>query len=303
MKRNVVRHGPSTLTVSLPASWVKKQNLSPKTIVDVEEKGNQLIIRTKKEDEFLRLEVDLKNNKRVGTRYINSAHRKGVDELVLFYQDPSYLKRIEQCLADEILGYEIVKQGKNFCVIKDIPGTKFEEFNVLFERIWIIIVSISEDVLEALKNKDRKTADNITALDKRVNKFTNFCMRILNKRGHPDYKNISIYYDLLRELEEISDQYKYLIEYYSKKNIKVSAEYIRLLERNNESLKLFYKCFYKPKDEDLEFLLIETKKMYEEVANYADKNSERILTTFLFSINDKIRSLLSNITELRILNE
>jgi len=303
MKRSIVKHGPSTLTISLPAKWVRENNLNSGSLLDVEEKGPRLIINTKKNYEFITLNLDIKENIRTCVRYINAAHRKGCDELILNYSDPSYLKRIEQCLADEILGYEIVKQGKNFCVIKDITGTKMEEFDTLLERIWIIIIAISEDVLEALKNKDKTTVDNIITLDKRINKFTNFSMRILNKRGHLKYKNIPVYYDLLRELEELADQYKYLLEYYSKKDIKTSREYLELLTKINEFLRLFYKSFYKPKDEDIENLLVETKKMYEKIADYSEKSNEKILITFLFTINDRIRSLLSSIVEMNILND
>ncbi len=303
MKRSIVKHGPSTLTISLPAKWVKENNLKSGSSLDIEEKGSQLIINTKKQDEFITLNIDIKNNKRTGVRYLNTAHRKGCDELILNYEDPSYLKRIEQCLADEILGYEIIKQGKNFCIIRDIPGTKFDEFDVLFERIWTIIISISEDVLEALKNKDKSAMDSIIALDKRVNKFTNFCMRILNKRGHPKYKNIPVYYNFLRELEELADQYKYLLEYSSKKDIKISEKYMELLTNINESLKLSYKSFYKPKDEDVEYLLAETKRIYEAIEDYSEKSNEKILVAFLFIINDRIRSLLSNIIEINILND
>jgi len=303
MKRNVVKHGPSTLTISIPAKWVRANNLKPGSVLDVEEKGSRLIISTKKLEDFETLDVDIKNNKKTGVRYINCSNRKGCDELTLKFEDSSYIKRIEQCLSEDILGFEIVKQTKNSCVIKDIPGTKFEEFDVLLERIWILIISISEDVLSALEDKDKSQWDSIASIDKRINKFTNFCIRILNKKGHPRYKNIPIYYRFLRGLEELSDFYKYLLVYYTKKDIKVSKEFLELLEKNNEHLKMFYKLFYKPKDEETEILLVETREMYTKIFEYSGKNKDNILIPLLFSINDKIRSLLSSIIELNILND
>ena len=302
-KRSIVKHGPSTLTISLPAKWVRENNLKSGSSLDVEEKGSQLIVNTKKQDEFTRLNIDVKKNYKTGIRYINTAHRKGCDELILTYDDPSYIKRIEQCLSEDVLGFEIVKQTKNSCVIRDIPGTKFEEFNVLLERIWVIIISISEDVLTALKNKDKKAFDSISSLDKRVNKFTNFCIRILNKRGHPKYKNIQIYYRFLRGLEELSDNYKYLLSYYSNEEIKVSTEFIEILGEINDCLKMFYKSFYKPQDEDIETILNKTKDFYIRITRLSKSSKETILISLLFSINDKLRSLVSSVVEMNILND
>ncbi len=303
VKRSIVKHGPSTLTISLPAKWVKENNLKSGSSLDVEEKGSQLIVNTKKQDEFERLVVDIKDNYKTGIRYINIAHRKGCDELILTYDDPSYIKRIEQCLSEDVLGFEIVKQTKNSCVIRDIPGTKFEEFDILLERIWILLISISEDVLDAIKNKNKNTFDSIASIDKRINKFTNFCIRILNKKGHPKYRNIPVYYRFLRGLEELSDSYKYLLSYYSNEEIKVSTEFIEILGEINDCLKLFYKSFYKPKDEDIETLLNKTKDFYMRIAKLFKSSKETILIALLFSINDKLRSLVSSVVEMNILND
>jgi|SRR3989344_5521182 len=301
MKRSIVKHGPSTLTISIPSSWAKKNNLKPGITLDVEEKGSQLLISTKKQDEFIKIEVDIKNNYKSGIRYINSLHRKGCDELYLKYDDPAYLKRIEQCLSEDILGFEIVKQDKNSCLIQDVTGTKAEEFDVLISRIWVILISISEDVLKAIREDSKSSLENIMSLDKRINKFTNFCIRILNKRGHINYKNIPVYYRLLRGLEELSDFYKYLLFYYCKNNMKVSKNFLDLLEETNDYLKEFNRCFYKPRDEEIEKLLAETKTMYNKISEHCKKSREEILVVYLFAINDKIRSLISSIIELNLL--
>ena len=44
MKRKIVKHGPISLTVSLPSKWVKKRNLKAGDEVEVEEHNNGLFI-------------------------------------------------------------------------------------------------------------------------------------------------------------------------------------------------------------------------------------------------------------------
>lgn len=306
MKRNIVKHGPSTLTISLPAKWVKENNLHSKSSLDVEEKGSQLIINSKKEDEFIKLSVDIKNNYRTGIRYINCSYRKGCDELTLYYDDPDYIKTIEKCLSEEVLGFEIIKQGKNsdknICIIRDIPGTKFEEFDTVFERIWIILISMSEDLISAIKKNDKKSLDSFSNIDKRMNKFTNFCIRVLNKRGHPMYKNIPVYYRFLRCLEELADYYKNLALELSEKNIKPSKNFLDVLISLEESLKLLFKSFYKFNDENIEKILGDTKSRILVIENNKNNKTDLLINNFLSSINTKIRNMTSAIIEINVLN-
>jgi phosphate uptake regulator len=306
MKRNIVKHGPSTLTISLPAKWVKENNLHGGANIDVEEKGSQLIINSKKEDDFAKLSVDIENNYRTGIRYINCSYRKGCDELILYYDDSEYIKKIEKCLSEEVLGFEIIKQGKdlgkNFCIIRDIPGTKFEEFDTVFERIWIILISMSEDLIAAIQKNDKKSLDIFFNIDKRMNKFTNFCIRVLSKRSHPMYKNIPIYYRFLRCLEELADYYKNLALEISEKNIKPSKKFLDILISIEESLKLLYKSFYKFSDENIEKILEDTKSRISIIENNQNNKNDVLINNFLSSINTKIRNMTSAIIEMKVLN-
>jgi len=47
MYRKITRTGPATLTISLPAKWVKKHNLKPSEYVELKEAENKLIITSK----------------------------------------------------------------------------------------------------------------------------------------------------------------------------------------------------------------------------------------------------------------
>ncbi len=300
MKRKVVRHGPSTMTVSLPTSFVVKNNIKAGSTIDMEEKGSSLIINTQKEDKPMSIEIDVKDNNKIGVRYITSLYRKGYDEITLVYEDPNYINRIERCISEDILGFEIITQTKRSCTIKDVAGVKLEEYDAVLRRTWLILLSMAEDVTNAFEKKDKSIANNIIIVDKRINKFTNFCIRVLNKRGHQKYHNIPVYYRFLRSMEELADDYKFLIKYYSEGNLEVSKDFLVLMKSINSYLKLFYESFYKPSDKSLEYLLVETQKTNDRINLYYKKKNEQLLTAILFEINDKLRSLISSIIEMNV---
>ena len=163
----------------------------------------------------------------------------------------------------------------------------------------MIILNLCKDIESSIYNKEKDTCDSIIAIDKRINKFTNFCIRVLNKRGHPKYKNIPIYYRFLRGLEELADDYKYMILDYSECKGEPSKEYFFILSKLNTNIDLFYKSFYNPDDNKVEHLLIETNKLYSKI-RIASKKNNALLMTSLFEINDKIRTLISAIIEMNM---
>jgi len=297
MRRRVVKHGEATLTMSLPAKWVKKLGIKPKTEIEVKEDGDNLIISAEKSQPTESAEIDIKDYKKTGFRNIVSYYRKGCDELKLNYDDPDYLKRIEQCLSEELLGFEIVKQGKNWCLIKDVSGTKKEEFDALFKRLWHIIHSITEICYECITRQDHALLESLETLDKRVNKFSNYCIRILVKRGYHNHKNIPLLYRILRALEELSDQYKYFCQIFVKRNIKADTKIIKLLAKINKNYEIFSRVFYKYEPQVLEELFKSNKEIFTLVDKLFTANIDKEQLHYILILNEKIRILLSSVIE------
>ena len=49
MKRKIVQHGCSSLTITLPFPWVRKFNLKKGDELEVEEQGHTLLVSTQKD--------------------------------------------------------------------------------------------------------------------------------------------------------------------------------------------------------------------------------------------------------------
>src|SRR3989344_4690886 len=108
MKRKVVLHGPSTLTISLPYAWIRKFNIKKGHELNVEEYGKELIIGMEEEPKLEKREIDLGNLKRIGKAYTTASYRQGFDEISLLYAENEYLETIQEILLKETLGFEIV---------------------------------------------------------------------------------------------------------------------------------------------------------------------------------------------------
>ncbi len=297
MKRRVVKHGEATLTISLPAKWVKKVGIRPRTEVEVREEGNNLVVSADRQEPHLSAEIDVKNFQKIGFRHIIAYYRKGYDEVTIRYSNPPYYRRIEQCLAEELIGFEIVKQAKDSCVVKDVSGTKLEEFDTLLRRLWLIIKSITETCEEVICKNERDLALSIATMDKTVNKFSNYCIRILIKRGHKNYKNIPLLYRLLRGLEELSDQYKYFAELHAKRKVNADKTTIDLLRRLNRNYERFYHVFYKYEPQILEELFLSTADILRKTNEVYEQKKPHQYMRYVANINEKMRTLLSSIIE------
>ncbi|HIH37951.1 hypothetical protein J4460_08380 [Candidatus Woesearchaeota archaeon] len=302
MRRKVVRHGVSTLTISLPARWAKQHRIKPGKELEVTARGGILEVAASPSDDPISLDVDIKDHLKVGVRYINAAYRKGVDELTLHYGQSSYLHRIERCLAEEVLGFEIVRQGENWCTMKVIPGEEDGSFETLLRRVWILLLSMGDDTLKGMKEKSNNFDRGIVAIDNRISKFTNYCIRVLARRGSVEHRNIPAFYRLLRGLEELADPYKYLAERYCHNLPKLNPKFFSIMENINKDVRRFYGTFYKPDNHALSLLLSDVKRSRQQFFDvYFKEKIDPMYLQFLLLINEKLMELLSAVVELSII--
>ncbi len=105
---------------------------------------------------------------------------------------------------------------------------------------------MSEEICDVLKANNPKILNHIHEVDTNLDKFHDYCIRILNKTGNKDSKKTSLLFSTLFFLELLGDEFKnishHLIYDFSKidyKNIEAIAESIK------KQLSLFYQIFYK----------------------------------------------------------
>ena len=295
MKRKIVLHGPSTLTISLPASWVKKFNIKKGDELNVEEHDKELRINTEKEFSLEKRNVEVGDLERVGRDYITSLYIQGCDEIFLKYNNSKFGEVIQYLISKEILGFEIIKQGNNTCLIKDLTGHNIDEFNNSLRRMWLLILDLSNESLDSIRKNDIDRIKNVKIMDSSVNKFSNYCLRLLIKKGHVDFKRTPSYYHFIKSLEEVADRYKDLCNFYLISKEKVDKNFIKAFEKINQHLNEFYELFYKYEEKKVEILIKKTKSTHREISSSGSR-----LGIYLSSICKDISDLLGVLTEINL---
>lgn len=295
MKRKIVLHGPSTLTVSLPSKWANKFGIKKGDEIHLEERGSEINISIDRESIFESKKVDVKNLTRLGKTIVTSSFRQGYEELILDYSDKNYIQTIQEIISKETTGFEIVEQGKNSCVIRDLVGNSKDEFDLAFKRMWLLILDLSDECFTSIKNKDRSSLPTIVALDERINKLNNYCLRLLVRKTHFNFKKNPVYYYLVKRLEEIADQFKDLTLFYFEGNRKNDDKFVKSFSKINGHLSELYHLFYKYNEEKIEELFSKTKKTQSEILTI-----DGGFVCNLSLISRSIRSLISILIELNL---
>ncbi|MBU4502406.1 MAG: hypothetical protein KKA79_07455, partial [Nanoarchaeota archaeon] len=265
MKRKLVKQGVNALTVTLPSQWTHKYGLKPGDEVNVHEQEKNLLISTEKNfEQESSVTIDsAKLNDVLLWTYIIAAYRKGADEIKVKYESQERIKLIQK-VVDALLGLAVVDQKSEFCIIKDLSGmTENTEFDQILRRIFILLKNLSEETLTAIKTKNNSALNNMEYQDYSINKFSNFCLRLLSKKGHKDFHKTPIMHYIVSELENLGDEYVRLA--LDAVNKKLSKEVISAIEDTNKFFIMYYHFFYKFDNTDSMKLLDQRDKLMNKI--------------------------------------
>lgn len=264
MKRSTIQLAGKTLVISLPSKWVKAYDIQKGDELDVEPNNDSLIVSCQKNPALKSIKIDIsKANYSIAWHYIVAAYCKGFDEIEIAFEnqamknnrDKTIIRTADAILriSEQLIGMEIVRQGKSSCLLKEVSKTQKEDFENILRRLFLVMLSIGEDGAEALKSRDAEALKNILLLENNVNKFSHYCLRILNKFFGAEKKDLVF---IIRALEIISDKCCFLI-----KNMKFDKIGLEIFRQLNLQLREFYEVFYSEKSEKI-------SEFYENISNF-----------------------------------
>ena len=247
MKRKVIQIADSTQLVSLPRKWALEHGIKKGEELDVREEGHTLVVSADKEPHENEIEIDLSGlTPRLADRFVARAYQKGYDTIKVNYKNHEIFEAIQKKVP-ELLGFEILQEDANSCVVKSISAKLNIDFDESLKKAFTILVEMAEGCFKGYKEGDKNKLKNLFYKDFDVNKFCYFCERVINKQYYTEPIGIPVLYSLIDNLEDIADEFKYMGERLI--NSKKKKEILVLLEELDKIVKKCYEFFYKPEKE------------------------------------------------------
>jgi phosphate uptake regulator len=274
MKRRIIKQGHNTLTLTLPAGWVKKLNLKSGDEIDILEKENTLVLSTSCNHKAKSCEIDIRDfSVPLLWRYVQSAYRSGCDEIKISFDSSKkeyedayhyYTTQFEysklgekippkpaiamlQDIMNRFIGVDIIESGKGYCIIGELAEVSTKQFEQSLRRIFLVILQLFDIIINAIeKDKIREPSlcKEIHAIDLNVDKLVDYCSRILNKISteFPESKK-SLIFSSLFILELIGDEFKYVGKHLALTEHSVK-EVLSLAKMNRSHFEQYYKLYY-----------------------------------------------------------
>ena len=279
MRRKVIQIAGSTQLVSLPRQWAKKHNLQRGQEVEVQENGNTVIVKADATPVVETAHIDITPLRKMARKVVDALYKRGVDELTVSFSNVSDIRTVQDAISNEAVGFEILEQGENYCVIKYVSGG-IEKFDSLLRRTFLLLLNMSNQTCEHLKKSNFASLQNTAFLEEANNRFTTICRRYLNKSAEEHGRKTGPVYYIVEELEKLADHYKYLCQHFAKiekKDLKLDKRAIDLFARADGMLRLYYELFYKfdpnkfiKLTEQREFIVSESHRLLPKNLNYAN---------------------------------
>jgi phosphate uptake regulator len=284
MERKIVQHGSSSLTITLPHQWVSTYKLKKGDELTVEVTGNTLLISTTHETATEKKEIDTAHFGTFTKNHLSHLYQLGYDHIEIRSDDNTTQNMIKQRLPD-CVGYMIVDQSPNRIVIKSIATTIESEFDTLLRKAFQVTNDMAKELLDTMEKQDTGRISSIRAMESLNNRFTDICLRILNKRGYKNQQRVKQMYEIVKNVERIADEFKYICDELSLR--RPTKETIKLYKEVMNYYLLFYELFYHY-DKKLEIkLFMKREPLIKQVHDDLEKGKDAVIMHHLLNIIQK----------------
>jgi len=287
MKRKIIQLAGKTHVVSLPSKWVKKYGLKKGEEVELEDRGDSILLKIEKGMALDKVTIDVSGlDDRVVRWSLSALHKSGYDEIEVIFDSSKTAKVIQGLVKDLFMGFAIMEQTEKRCVLRSISKDSEEELDAALRRAFFVTISIGESTLDLIKKRNLSDLSDLISLEHTNNQLTNFCERILNRGGYKNSRKTSFMYVIVWNLEKICDDYKYICDYLSKNpNAKLGEGLIKMFARVNGVVRGYYEIFYKFDIKKLNELSRERVKIRKEAQGLLDAGGKKEIIVIAHLLN------------------
>jgi phosphate uptake regulator len=308
-QRKLMQHGASSLTLAIPSKWIKNHSLKKGDSLHTYIEGNKVILSTTQTKKLEKITINVAQLDRTSILlYVQSLYRYGYNEIEIIFEKQTtihYRKQKQVSISSIIheidnrcVGAEIIEQTEKRILMKAITKDADEDFSSILRRIFLLVNETANTLLDAIKKNNKVALASIEDMHDTINKFVNYCLRLLNKYGYSDVKKTCLYYHIIASIDKIVDILKYNARDILKSNIIFNKEAIYLVEQINYSIRLYYRLFYQFN----KITIHELSKKRDSIKLYIEKNQRRIPNgQLMLVINMKyILEIILDLTEFRM---
>lgn len=245
--RKIVKTGQNTMIISLPTTWIKKNQIEKGQMLEVEESGDVLkIYPTEKAQKSLKVKLNDE-----GYWYINRILRKiyaaGYDIVEVNYSQESQIEHIRKSVGF-LDGFAIVKSEKGSCVLKNILSPEKLDYKELIENVMWLIRSQLEIFKNVVVGGNKNELKEISGIQTTVVKLSHLGRRMLNLQCKQDIVILKDSFLLFTDLLYLSSYLGYAAQILEKKNKDLASEEKELIV---ETLDMYEKLLFAYRNKNL----------------------------------------------------
>ena len=124
------------------------------------------------------------------------------------YNIPKTIGEALRLFTNRFIGFEIVEYGKDSTLIRSMSDVSTKEFDSSLRRVLLLIQSMAQDTLDAVKFNDKERVISIHDTDINLDKFHDYCVRVINKYPVVPLHLSAPIISTLQFVELIGDEYK-----------------------------------------------------------------------------------------------
>ena len=255
--RKLISFGKGSFIVSMPKSWIEKNNLKKGDLISVDDEGFELILKAGNEENKVdskETTIDAKNkNLEALKTEIVSSYLNGYDTInILFDSNSKDVPKIKDIIRN-LSGLEIMEQTSTRITAKNLINVNEISISTIIRRMDIITRAMMEDSIlcstgqcncESIMNRDIDV-NRLYFLGSRVIKNAMNTPRVARSLGINTWKLHSDAFTILR-IERIADSQKKIARYISSITIdrasinELSRIHTDMSEAYNNVMKAYY---------------------------------------------------------------
>lgn len=243
MKRSITKTGRA-FTVTLPAKWVRENNLEQYKELEVTQRGKSMVFQPPEEwPEEIEIKADgnLVNLK----SQLMSFYIRGVDRITIIFNGHDNVL-LGDTISDEVHKHlhcmEIDERDDKKCVIKSFYDTTPMALNKVLRKSFYSTLESMQKCAEALRTADKNLVEQIFRNHADVKRFCFYALRLLNKDNNVNQHQIIAYTRAIDKITETSNHIRHIAKHHAKQ--KHPKKTVEAMQAVYELLSLAHNAFY-----------------------------------------------------------